>query len=230
MHIQSIDRASADLGAQPSAATFLDPLDPDRPGDAVVVTSKRSLVRLALAAAETATRFAREGDAIDPMSWMMAPRRLFDGRTAMDACLELDGCLRAVLLHGLAMGMDADPAFVDGLVDDEDIDHPSIASDDDGGRRLWTSYLAGRSEEESVQAFDAVVARDRSEAEVRLSARHGAALADGLEIVEGFDARLPPAEALVSPAPADVLEQAAADLGSPVAEGLSITVQQRFTA
>lgn len=213
-----------------------DPLDGDAADDAEVVTTRRGLVRLALVAAETASRFAREDAATDPMAWMLAPRRLFDGRAAIDACLGRDECARAVLLHGLSFGMDADPEDLDALASDEgDYDYPdTIGCMDrtDGGKgpRLWTSFLVERSEAGSVQAFDAVIADDRAEAEARLRARYGGAFADAFDIIEGFDASLPLSEALVSPALADMLKQVAQDPASPLAAGLSISVQQRFAA
>ena len=81
-----------------------------------------------------------------------------------------------------------------------------------------------------THAFDAVVAGSRAEAERRLRARHGPALADVMEIVEGFDAGVPLVEALVSPAVADMLSLVAGDPGSPLARGLSVSVEQRFAA
>ena len=42
---------------------------------------------------------------------MLAPRRLFRGAAAIEACLERDDCMRAVLLHGLSIGLDAAPVL-----------------------------------------------------------------------------------------------------------------------
>ncbi len=92
-----------------------DPLDPDCVGDFPVVTTRRRLVRLALVATETAARFQREGGDHDPMAWMLASRELFEGRDAIEATLELSNCTRAILLHGLGLGLDADPAVIDDL-------------------------------------------------------------------------------------------------------------------
>ena len=213
---------------------YEDPLDADGAADARILTTRRALIRIALIAAETATRFAREGAETDPMTWMLAPRRLFDGRAPIDACLDRDACLRAILLHGLSVGMDADPDEIDDLArDDADGDDADFMVDADEGQsspRLFTSFLVGAADAVTVQAFDAVIAGSRSEAEARLRARHGALLADEMEIVEGFDPGRPLAEALVSPALADMLVQVASDPGSPLAEGLSIAVQQRFAA
>ena len=225
-----------------AAGRYEDPLDQDTLDDAVIVTTRRGLVRLALVASETASRFAREQVAIDPMVWMLTPRRIFGGRAAIDGCLAREECLRAVVLHGLAMEMDADPAVIDALADDDEDADDIETGDDDGqygnvaslaecglrGPRLWTSFLVAQNETGSVQAFDALIAVDRREAEERLRARHGARLADDMRIVEGFDPNLPLAEALISPALADMLAQVAADPASPLAEGLSVSVMQRF--
>ena len=219
-----------------------DPLDSDSFDDAVIVTTRRGLLRVALVASETASRFVREQVAIDPMAWMLTPRRIFGGRAAIDGCLAREECLRAVVLHGLSMGMDADPAEIDALADDEeDVDDfetadvgaeycemASLAERELRGPRLWTSFIVVQNESGAVQAFDALIAVDRHEAEERLRARHGGRLADDMSIVEGFDPNLPLAEALISPALADMLTQVAADPASPLAEGLSVSVMQRF--
>ncbi|MBP2513843.1 hypothetical protein [Sphingomonas sp. PvP018] len=210
----------------------IDPLDHDAAGDEVVVTTWRGLIRLALVAADTASRFEREAIGHDPMAWMLAPRELFEGRSAIEACLGREECLRAVLLHGLSIDLDAKPVELDALMDDDeasdDDDHPWEA--DDERPRLWTSFHVAESEGGTIQAFDAVIAKDRVDAESRLRARHGAATAGAIDILEGFDPTLPLAEALVSPAVADILVQVAADPGSPLAAGLSVYIEQRFAA
>lgn len=107
--------------------SYPDPLDHDLPSDEIVVTTRRGLVRVALVATEVASRFQREGVQHDAMAWMLAPRALFDGAAAIDACTGRDACLRGTLLHGLSMGLDADSVEIDALVDDDDYDW-----DDDG--------------------------------------------------------------------------------------------------
>ncbi len=103
----------------PAIDAMQDPLDPDTMDDHPVVTTRRRLTRLALVAAETGARFQREGIGYDPMAWLLAPRDLFDGMDAIDAVAELRHCTRAILLHGLGIGLDADPAFVDELCTEE---------------------------------------------------------------------------------------------------------------
>jgi hypothetical protein len=97
-----------------------DPLDPDSCRDLPIVVTRRRLVRLALVAAETGARFQREGLDYDPVAWMLAPREMFDGVDGIEGALGLSGCLRAILLHGLGMGLDADPALIDELLADEE--------------------------------------------------------------------------------------------------------------
>lgn len=97
-----------------------DPLGRDRDTDIQIVTTRRALCRMAFVAAETAARFEREGIDYDPIAWMMTPRRLFEGESALDACLERTGFKRAVILHGLSIGVDAYPHQIDELMDDDD--------------------------------------------------------------------------------------------------------------
>jgi len=109
---------------------FEDPLEADRVDDPIIVTTRRCLVRLALVAAETASRFEREGIEEDPVAWMLAPRRLFGGRAAVEACLNREDCVRAVLLHGLALDLDAEPEGLDWLMEDDDEWEESAAAGD----------------------------------------------------------------------------------------------------
>lgn len=99
---------------------FADPLDADQASDPVVKLSNRQLGRLMFIAAETGARFEREGVTVDPVAWLFAPRDLFHRRHAVDACQEREPFVRAILLHGLSMGFDADPDEIDVLVDIDD--------------------------------------------------------------------------------------------------------------
>ena len=122
---------------------YEDPLDQDTPSDHAVLATRRGLTRLALIAAETGARFQREGEGHDPMTWLLAPRRLFEGGTAIDAVLGREDFMRALLLHGLSIGLDAEPGAIDLLVDDgpgdgdgdeydDDDDHGEVDDDDAG--------------------------------------------------------------------------------------------------
>lgn len=229
-----------------------DPLDEDAASDAAVRTTRRGLIRLALVAAETGARFQREGVAHDPMSWLLAPRTMFHGASAIDACLTRAGCIRGVLIHGLSLGLDADPGAIDELVDDVDatMDRGAGAAGDraaDGRRdprgrrvptrgmekgrplRLFTATVVHDDGFETVHAFHASFAVDESEIAGRLYARMGAAAADAA-IVTGFDHTSPIVEALVSPAICDTLMMVDAAPSSPLAAGLDLNIEQRFLA
>ena len=92
-----------------------DLLGPDVATDTPVITTRRGLCRVAFVVAEAAGHFQREAIEEDPVAWMLAPRRLFGGAAALDACLHPDAFGRAVLLHGLSIGLDASPEEVDGF-------------------------------------------------------------------------------------------------------------------
>ena len=98
-----------------------DPLDHDRPDDVAVTVTRRSLCRVALIASEAGARFQRESAACDPMAWMLAPRKLFGGGVALEACLNRDHFSRALILHGLGIGMDAERDEIDKLLE-RDVD------------------------------------------------------------------------------------------------------------
>ena len=99
-----------------SSIAYADPLDRDHQDDVVITMTERQLIRLLFVAAETGARFARERIELDPAAWLFAGRRLFHGRAAVVACRERDAFVRALLLHGLSIGLDASPEAVDALV------------------------------------------------------------------------------------------------------------------
>ncbi|MDH7971269.1 hypothetical protein QH494_03675 [Sphingomonas sp. AR_OL41] len=222
------------------ARTYLDPLDDDRPDDEVVVTTRRAICRIALVATEAGGRFEREAVPHDPMSWMLAPRALFGGVSAVEACLDRDDCLRGVLIHGLSLGLDADPEFVDGLATDDGdaavIDPGSggwrsnvlpFARSVPDGLRLFTATVVSNDGFETVQAFHASLATEEAEVAGRLYCRMGAAAAEA-RIVDGFDPAEPLVAALVSDAICDTLSIIASDPASPIAAGLDLNIEQRF--
>lgn len=223
------------------STTFIDPLDSDRPDDDVVVTTRRAICRVALVAAEAAGRFQREAVRHDAMSWMLAPRILFNGATAIEACLRRDDCLRGVLLHGLSLGLDADPALIDALASDDD-DEVIECENEAGGRRanvltfpgvredeprLFTATVVANNGDETIQAFHASLATDESVIAGRLYCRMGGASA-GARIVEGFDPSDPLVAALVSDVISDTLLIIASQPASPIAAGLDLNIEQRF--
>ena len=111
-------RAKPRQGARRLGITYVDPLDQDEPNDPTVTMTERQLIRLVFVAAETGARFARERIEMDPAAWLFAGRRLFHGRAAVVACRERDAFVRALLVHGLSIGLDASPEAVDALIAD----------------------------------------------------------------------------------------------------------------
>lgn len=102
------------------APFYIDPLDPDAASDIPVIVTRRRLIRLALVAAEVGARFQRDAVDYDSMAWMLAPRDLFHGRDAIDATMEHAHCTRAIILHGLGLGLDAHPDDIDALMRQRD--------------------------------------------------------------------------------------------------------------
>lgn len=94
----------------------LDPLAEDQAEDLLLTISDRQLLRLLVAAADTGCRFGREGVAADPVAWLLSPRQIFGGRAAISACSERESLVRAIVLNGLSLGLDADPAYIDDLL------------------------------------------------------------------------------------------------------------------
>lgn len=94
----------------------LDPLADDRDDDMPVVTTARGLVRLATVAAQTGQRFRDEGIDLDPVAWLLSPRALFGGRTALEACQRREPFVLATMVHGLSLGLDCDPVELQALL------------------------------------------------------------------------------------------------------------------
>lgn len=218
-------------------AIVCDPLDEDVESDATYLVSERSLVRLALVASEVGARFQRDGVKHDPMAWMLAPRRMFDGRPAITACLDLEDCTRAILLHGLSLGLDAAPEDLDALaaddVSDDDVVVPWAVSDEGADlshRQLYTATYVERTNSGTKHGFSAVMAQSEHAASRQLAARMAFDDVHSLNLIEGFDAALPLVNALVSPRMAQMLEQIASDPGSPLADGLEVIIEQRLAA
>ena len=92
----------------------LDPLEDESGGTLAV--RRVALVRIACVAAETGARMQRDGLAEDPVGWMVSPLELFEGLAPIEACMERNACSKAILLHGLGLGLDADPAVIDRLL------------------------------------------------------------------------------------------------------------------
>lgn len=200
--------------------------------------------RLGYVAAEFGARFVRGGRDVEPIQWLMSPSRLFDGRTPLHACQKPEGFRRAVVLHGLGLGLDAEPATVEGVPvrhflstlaqsylrlapphtpDDPDRWGVSLPS-------LYTCSISAELDGEHVLIFSAMLANSPAEVRFRIRQRYGPLLEDEARVTLGFDWSEPLACAMVSEAMAHVLELAGDDPSSPIASGLDFHVEQRFSA
>jgi len=230
-------------------APLLDPLDADCPDDQIVVTTRRAICRVALVASETAGRFERESVTYDPMSWMLAPRLVFDGATAIDACLDRDACMRGILVHGLGLGLDVERAAVDALMSEDDDgfdereaeylygDRPRGIGNPAHGRasratrlRLYTATICDTRDNTMFQAFHASVARSAVEVRKRLSRSLGAELAEVAEIRLGLHEASPLVIALVPAAVIEVIRQMQRDCASPGAKTFEVNIHQSIQA
>lgn len=220
---------------------YEDPLNEDQITDARVTTSHRGLTRLALVAAETGARFQREAVDHDAMAWMLAPRSLFDGASAIEACLEREHCLRSIVLHGLSIGLDAHPATIDALLADGPVDDeagdPWAGGDRDrlpngrpGGRRLklYSASIVIARGGELLHAFHASVAPSAAVVRERIRARLGSAAAAQADIRIGFDPECPLTAGMVPPAIMDTLVRVGRRTRWAAMAGLDVTVEQRL--
>ncbi|WP_420607356.1 hypothetical protein [Novosphingopyxis sp.] len=95
---------------------LLDPLEMEAFDEEALHVGRRALIRIALVASEVGARFQREGLSQDPLSWMLSPRDMFSGQPPIVACMTLDGCARAVLVHGLGLGLDISMEAIEALM------------------------------------------------------------------------------------------------------------------
>ena len=214
-----LDMAPA-ASRQAGMPIYDDPLDADEANDAVVTATRRGLTRLALVAAETGARFQREEVAHDPIAWMLAPRRLFDGAPALEACLSRDACLRAVLLRSLPLGLDAEPAKVDALLCNAPGDGGNYwdGAESDHGRRgaagrrvarrqrLYSAMLVVARGGELVHLFHGSVAPTSSVVRERIRARFGEAAAKQANIRLGVGLGCKATAGLLPPAFREMVE------------------------
>lgn len=192
------------------------------------------LGRIVMLAAETGARFERDGILADPAAWMVAPRRLFGGTSAVEACREERPFLRAMLLHGLSAGLDADPELVDALVAEEP------AAEAEVGRALvepkapsprmdlYTATVVCECSSSTSHIFHACMAFGPDDALRELRTRVGGAAGRCAKVRRGFDPSDPIAVENVSPAIGAVLLEVAADANSPLGHGLNILIEHRF--
>lgn len=122
--------ATDDTAKQDGSDTWLlDPLDEDGVDEEALPIGRRALIRIALVASEAGARFQREGLSQDPTVWMLSPLAMFAGQPPIEACMTLNGCARAVLVHGLGLDLDASAEAINALMSSgEDIPPAVIAN------------------------------------------------------------------------------------------------------
>lgn len=203
----------------------------DRPG--AMLLHRWHVGRIVMLAAETGARFEREDIAYDPAAWMAAPRRLFGGGCAIDACREELPFLRGMLLHGLGCGLDADPEEMDDLIvepSDSDVRAPALpeaAGEPRPGLELYTATVASKRGGSTTRIFYAAMAEDADALLARLAVRIGSALMRCAEVRRGFDASHPVVRQSVSTAACALLAEVAAAPASPLGEGLDVLIEHR---
>lgn len=231
-------------------ALFPDPLDEDEATDEIVVTTRRAIGRVALVATEAASRFQREAVQHDPMAWMFAPRPVFDGAAAVDACLDRDACMRGILVHGLGLGLDVGRSAVDALLagdDDDDFDdhafrqlraeRPGRRGQAGRGRsgrtarvRLYTATIVDTRDNRMTQVFHASLARDASEVRTRLAGRFGPDVAGLADIRLGVHVASPPVVALVPGPVLELIRRMERDCAQPHARTFAVDIEMGIQA
>lgn len=238
------------LGGQDAAAGSAlgrwtcDPMEPDAPGDEILVTSSRRLLRVALAAADAGARFALEDLEQDAAAWMLTPRALFGGRPAIEACQDLEDFSRSIVLHGLRLGMGADPDAINVILanDGPPCTKASTGIDAQDGKDvdpsqvrlprplLLTCWIDGGETSVRLFAFCGLVTDRPADLVERVIGRYGAKAAAAADFCVGFDQTTSMATAMISEAMTHMLMMAADDPASPLAHGLDVVVEQRFAA
>lgn len=101
------DTAVTARGSALDPTTLHDPFASDGPEDMLLSVSARSLVRLAMVATETGSRFERDGRD-DALEWLTEPCRFLRGMIPLWAALERGPCLELSMLHGLSLDIGDD--------------------------------------------------------------------------------------------------------------------------
>lgn len=212
---------------------------PDSRNEEGLFVTPVALRRIALVAAETASRFAGADTAALAMDWMDAPRPLFGGLSAMDACMDEVHCRRALTLHGLGMDPEADDMDVDLVMalDDDEVE-VDLASTGAGAREecvdqaqlMFVSEISYEGGKVGAWAFGTTVLQDVGKVARVLEKRCGTGLVAGSQVRMGFDHDEGMARALVLSAMTGTLAAVAQDPRSPLARGLRVVIEPRFNA
>ncbi|WP_210358329.1 hypothetical protein [Sphingomonas beigongshangi] len=225
--------------AMPKPAVFFDdPLEPDSPDDRGLIVTRRGLCRLVTVAAEVGARFQREAERTDPVAWMLAPRRLFGGAAAVEACLRHEHFYRALVLHGLSLGVDADPGGFPVLAQAQDgrreLGRPrrgrSTRRRSQAQLQLYTATIVFAGGGVMLQAFHASVAVHPAEVIERLRRRFGDDVLEHVDMRVGFDPAMPIVVALVPEGVARMIREVEAACSEPGARSFAVDIEQRLEA
>lgn len=241
--MEVMHRAPVRPALRASLLSIADPLDEDRVDDEKITTTRKAINRVALIAAEAGGRFQREQIDHDPMSWLLAPRKMFDGRAAVDACLEREHCLRGILVHGLSLGLDIDPAALDTLLaDDDDWEEEAgeMPKNEKGNARhhisreyvsvprLYTATICYADNMTMLNAFYACITNNPSEIADHLEHRYGPAAAAEARIRAGYFAADPLVLAIVPDPLAEVICKMQEQESDPASASFAVNIEQRI--
>lgn len=200
------------------------------------------MIRLAHLGVLTGARFVQERLTDDPLEWLLMPKRLLNGSSCIEACRSVESYRRVLLLHGLSVGLDANPEALAGIPASEFMHprslrcptparrRPIVDLENDEEPALYTATISAELDGSEVQIFYATIVADAAEVRCRLRQRVGALLEGEACVRLGFDASEPLACALVSEAIGYVLRLVEASPSSDLARGLDIVLEQRFAS
>jgi len=188
--------------------------------------------RLLHAAAATTARFVRDRLPGSPIDWLQKPRRLFDYRSAIDACETEEGLRRTLVVHNLGLDLDTDPAWIAGIPAWIATDRPAPAGIADGSsreRQLYTASIVSETTDLQIQIFCARFARSEEEFRALLRIQFGSLMEGEATVRIGFDESEPLACALLSEAIADELVHLINAARTSQDENFEIIIEQRFS-
>lgn len=175
-----------DIADKPLSEQF-DPLVDDRDDDPSVATTERRLIRLTLAACDLGARFARGNIDLDPGTWMLTARDLFDGKRGIDACQDLEPFMRCIIANGLNLSLDVTSqnlqVICNSFPQTSDLPPP-----DEGGTCLYICTVSGpNGHGRFYQAICAIADESEQNARAKLASRFGWGPAMSATILQGTD-------------------------------------------
>jgi hypothetical protein len=128
MATSSAETNSANASTNAAVSSWrLDPFGQITGGE--LVLDRVSIVRIACVAAEAGARIQREALSVDALEWIVTPLGLFRGTPPIEACAERSAFAQAILLHGLGLDLNADPALISALTSENRDLKPEIGHD-----------------------------------------------------------------------------------------------------